>query len=213
MKTIHYFLFAAIVALSACKGSGKKTGPSGSDTLMPTAASSADAGASEMAKRYEIKSGTIVYKGPMGVIQTLYFENYGAMEVFTTELEMMGVKTKDTQIRRDGYQYSFKEGETTGSKTKWYTNDMNYSKMDIEAMKRYKVKKLGSENIAGKNCEKYSAEFGGSPITTWVWGNIMIKSITQFGNSEMVIEATKIEEGAIDGSLFEVPSNITFTEV
>jgi hypothetical protein len=209
MKTIHYFLFAAIFALAACKGGGEQSGSLESDSTQTVTESSDMA---TTTKRYEVKSGTVVYKGPMGVVQTLYFENYGAMEVFTTELEMMGIKSKDTQIRRDGYQYSFKDGETTGSKTKWYTNDMHFSKMDVEAMTRYKVKKHGNETIAGKNCEKYTAEFGSSPITTWVWNNIMIKSITNMANTEMIIEAIKIEEGSVDPAIFEVPATITFTE-
>lgn len=213
MKNTHYFLFAILLAFTACNGSSDQSGNSGTDSTLAASEPSADRASAIQSKRYEIKSGTIVYNGPMGVVQTLYFDNYGAMEVFTTELEMAGITSKDVQIRRDGYQYSYKAGEPTGTKTKWYTNDMHFSKMDIDAMKRYKVKKLGNETIAGKKCEKYSAEFGGSPMTTWVWNNIMIKSITEFGNSEMIIEATKIEEGAVDGKLFEVPGNITFKEV
>jgi hypothetical protein len=212
MKTFHYFIFAILFVLAACKGGGVKPGLAETDSTTAITESSADAGAVTPAKRYEIKSGTVVYKGPMGVIQTLYFDNYGATEVFTTELEMMGIKSKDTQIRRDGYQYSFKAGETTGVKSKWYTNDVNYTKMDVELMKQYKVKDLGSETIAGKSCKKYSAEFGSSPIVTWVWNNIMVKTITKMANTEIVIEATKIEEGPVDATLFEVPANVTFTE-
>jgi len=215
MKTIHYIIILSILAISACKNGGENQSVEEAivnnesiDEIAEAAGMDTDA-----KKRYEIKSGTVVYTAPMGVVQTLYFDNYGAMEVFVTELEMAGITSKDIQIRRDGYQYAYKNGETTGTKTKWYTNDMHFSKMDVEAMKRYKVKKQGNENIAGKNCEKYTAEFGGSPMTTWVWGNIMIKTITKFGTGEMIIEATKIEEGPIDGSLFEIPANITFSEV
>jgi hypothetical protein len=212
MKTIHYLIFTILVVLAACKGGSDKPGTTATDSTQAVTQTSTDAGTAAPAKRYEIKSGTIVYKGPMGVIQTLYFDNYGAIEAFTTELEMMGIKSKDTQIRRDGYQYSFKAGETAGVKTKWYTNDMNYSKMDVELMKQYKVKDLGTETIAGKSCKKYSAEFGSSPITTWIWNNIMIKTITSMGNTNMVIEATKIEEGPVDATVFEIPSNVTFKE-
>lgn len=215
MKLTHYILLAVLFIFASCKNSTEKqatdqaiTDSESIDQIAEAAGMDTDA-----KKRYEIKSGTVVYSAPMGVVQTLTWENYGAVEVFVTELEMAGITSKETQIRRDGYQYSFKAGESTGSKTKWYTNDMHFSKMDVEAMKRYKVKKHGNETIAGKNCEKYTAEFGGSPMTTWVWGNIMIKTITQFGQGEMVIEATKIQDGPVDSKLFEVPANITFTEI
>ncbi len=215
MKTLHYFLLSVLFVFASCKNSGENQAieqtidnTESVDEIAKSAGMDTDA-----KKRYEIKSGSIFYTTSMGVIQTLYFDDYGAMEVFVTELEMAGITSKEVQIRRDGYQYSYKPGETTGTKSKWYTNDMHFSKMDVEAMKRYKVKKHGDETISGKKCEKYSAEFGGSPMTTWVWGNIMIKTITKFGTGEMVIEATKIDEGPVDSKLFEVPSDITFNEV
>ncbi|QQS52166.1 MAG: hypothetical protein IPM71_05380 [Bacteroidota bacterium] len=215
MKTIQYTLLSILFVFASCKNSGEKSAAEQAltdsekiDEISETADLESDA-----KKRYEVKSGTIVYTAPMGVVQTLTWDNYGLMEVFVTELEMAGITSKDIQIRRDGYQYSFKAGETTGTKTKWYTNDMHFSKMDMEAMKKYKVKKLADETIAGRKCEKYSAEFGGSPMTTWVWGNIMMKTITKFGTGEMIIEATKIEEGPVAASIFEIPANITFSEV
>ncbi|MBN2484954.1 MAG: hypothetical protein JXB34_03170 [Bacteroidales bacterium] len=213
MKTIYYFLFVILFTIASCKGKSEKAAETLPDSEQTASATTAGESAPAEKKRYEIKSGKVVYNGPMGVIQTLYFDNYGALETFTTELEMMGVKSKDCQIRRDGYQYSFKEGETTGTKSAWYTNDMNYSKMDVKLMERYKVKDLGTETIAGKNCRKFSAEFGSSPMTTWVWNNIMVKTITKMGNGEMVIEAASIEECPVDAAVFDIPETITFTEV
>lgn len=210
MKIFHFYLFTALFALAACKGGNEQqTADNNIDGSISDAGSAANPA---VINRYLIKSGCILYKGSMGVNQTLYFDNYGAVEVFATEMDLGTVKTKVTQIRKEGYQYSFAEGQKTGQKTKWITNDINYSKLDPELLKRYKLKDLGTETILGKKCRKYSLETGNTPATVWIWGNIMVKTFTKMGNSDMIIEATKIEEAPVDAAVFEIPSNVTFTE-
>lgn len=209
MKNIFYLLLSGIFILASCKNGGEKQTASTGENAVSTDQSSSEANV----KRYLIKSGSVVYKGPMGVIQTLYFDDFGASEVFTTELDMGIAKSKETQIRKDGFQYSFKEGDSTGRKTKWYAPAADYTKMDAEALKKYKMKDLGKETISGKECTKYSIEYGGSTMYSWMWNNIMVKSVTKMGNGEMIIEATKIEESPIDANLFRLPDNITFEEV
>jgi hypothetical protein len=210
MKTIHFYLFTTLFALAACKGGHEQRTATANDAGSAIEGSSAANPA--VTHRYLIKSGCINYIGAMGVNQTLYFDNYGAVEAFTTEMDMGTAKTKITQIRKEGYQYSIVEGQPTGTKTKWITNDINYSQLDPELLKRYKLKDLGTETILGKKCRKYSLETGNTPATVWIWGNIMVKTFTKMGNSDMIIEATKIEEAPVDAAVFEIPSNITFTE-
>lgn len=164
-------------------------------------------------QRYEIKSGVILYNAPMGAKQELYFDDYGAKEVFITSIDLGIAKSKTTEIRIDGFNYKFEDDKTEGIKTKWFTNDFDYSKADKSLMEEYKVKELGSETIDGKECKKYSAEFGSTPITTWIWKNIMVKSITNFSGKDMIIEATKIEETSVDPKMFELPSGVTFKEM
>jgi hypothetical protein len=211
MKKNLVCMVAAILVLAACKN-GSNAGTEGSADSAVVSGNEIATNQAAPAQRYQIKSGCVTYKGPMGVIQKLYFENYGAMEVFTTEIEMFSVKSKDIQIRKEGYQYSYKDGETTGVKSRWITNDVNYTTLDMEQMKEYKIKDMGTESIAGKECKKYSAEFGSTPVTTWIWNNIMIKTVTNIGSGDLVVEATKIEEGPVDAAIFEVPSGVTFKE-
>jgi hypothetical protein len=213
MNKINYLILAVIFLLTACKsGSDKQkvTGSGDTDLSVQTVSSSSES--APAVKRYSVKSGYVVYSGPMGVIQKLYFDNYGAVETFTTELDLGISKTKETQIRKDGFQYSFKEGETNGRKTKWYVASTDYSKMDTKVMKDYNIKDLGKETIAGRVCQKYSIGTGSMPLTTWIWNNIMIKTVTKMGQGEMVIEATQIEEGPVDDSIFLIPEDITFEE-
>jgi len=149
----------------------------------------------------------------MDTKQELYFDDYGAKEVFITSIDFGIAKSKSIQIRKDGFSYSYEEGKTEGTKTAWYAENMDYSKTDPKTMERYKVKDLGTEIIDGKECKKFSAEFGSSPIVTWSWNNIMVKSITKMGGNDFVIEATKIQETSVDPKMFELPADVTFKEM
>ena len=164
-------------------------------------------------QRYGIKSGFIKYTAPMGTEQELYFDDYGAREVFISSIDLGVAKSKTIEIRKDGFSYSYKDGEKEGTKRAWYTSDMDYSKADPKILERYKVKDLGTETIDGKECKKFSAEFGKTPILTWSWNNIMVKSITQMGGKDFVIEAVKIQDGSVDSKMFELPAGVTFKEM
>ncbi|OGU64189.1 MAG: hypothetical protein A2W30_06870 [Ignavibacteria bacterium RBG_16_36_9] len=145
--------------------------------------------------------------------QELYFDGYGAKEAFITSIDLGVAKSKSIEIRKNGFSYNYEEGKTEGTKRAWYVSDMDYSKADPQTIERYKVKDLGTELIGGKECKKFSAEFGGSPIYTWSWKNIMIKSITKMGGNDFIIEATKIQDTAVDPKMFELPDGVTFKEM
>ncbi len=208
MKNLLFTLFVLSLFLIGCsKTEEQKT--ENTDQSVNTENSSAP----EINHRYGIKSGVISYIAPMNTVQELYFDDYGAKELFITSIDLGIAKTKNFEYRLDGFAYSYEEGKTEGQKRKWITNDMDYSKADAKMMERYKVKDLGTETIDGKVCKKYSAEFGGAPIYTWNWNNIMVKSITQMGGNDFVIEATKIQETTVDPNMFELPKGITFKEM
>lgn len=208
MKKLLFVLFALTFIIACSKKEEQKVENTDQQTVTTEQTSTP-----VVNHRYDVKSGVIYYDAPMGAKQELYFDDYGAKEVFITSIDLGIAKSKSTEIRMDGYTYKFDNDKKEGIKTKWYTNDFNYSKPDPAMMERYKVKDLGSETIGGKQCKKYSAEFGKTPITTWVWNNIMVKSITNFGGKDMIIEATKIEETSVDPKIFELPAGVTFKEM
>lgn len=167
-----------------------------------------------VSQRYGIKSGVIFYDAPMGAKQELYFDDYGAKEVSITSIDLGIAKTKTIEIRKDGFSYTYEEGKNEGTKKAWYVPaNTDFSKADPKILERYKVKDLGTETIAGKECKKFSAEFGSSPIVSWTWNNILIKSVTKMGQGEFVIEATKVQDGSVDSKLFELPAGVTFKEM
>ncbi|MEO8231340.1 MAG: hypothetical protein ABI638_03605 [Ignavibacteriota bacterium] len=164
--------------------------------------------------RYGIKSGVIFYDAPMNTKQELYFDDYGAKEVSITSIDLGVAKSKSIDIKKDGSSYTYEEGKTEGTKKAWYVPaSTDYSKADPKSIERYKIKDLGTETLAGKECKKFSAEFGSSPILSWTWNNILIKSVTKMGGKDFVIEATKIQDGNVDNKIFELPAGVTFKEM
>lgn len=163
--------------------------------------------------RYGIKSGIIFYNAPMNTKQELYFDDYGAKEVSITSIDLGVAKSKSIDIRKDGFSYTYEEGKTEGTKRAWYVTNTDYSKADPKTLERYKIKDLGTETVAGKECKKFSAEFGNSPMVSWTWNNILIKSATKMGGNDFVIEATKVQDGNVDSKMFELPAGVTFKEM
>jgi len=208
MKNLLFFILALIFLIACSKTDEKKVESADQETV-----TTQETPQPVISQRYGIKSGVIFYNAPMGVKQELYFDDYGAKELFITSVDLGIAKSKSIEIRRDGFSYSYEEGKTEGTKKAWYAENMDYSKADPKTMERYKVKDLGTEVIDGKECKKFSAEFGSSPILTWSWNNIMIKSITKMGGKDFIIEATKIQETSVDPKMFELPDAVNFKEM
>jgi hypothetical protein len=208
MKQVFFYLSGVILLLMlGCKGNNQPA--TGSESEITTGTDDMK-GMSE-GHRYGIKSGMVVYNAPMGMIQTLYFDDFGKKEVTITEMDMGGTKFKTTDIRKDGYNYNFKEGEKTGKKSVWTVQNQNYDKLDPEIVKQFKLKDLGNERIAGKECKKFSMEIGSTPSNAWIWNGVLIKSVTSMMGKEFIIEATKVEEGPVPAEVFELPADVTFT--
>ena len=209
MKKLLFTLFA-ITFIVACS----KTEEQKPETTDQQTTTTQEAPKPVVSQRYGVKSGVIFYDAPMGTKQELYFDDYGAKEVSITSIDLGIAKTKSIEIRKDGFSYTYEEGKTEGTKKAWYVPaSTDYSKADPKTLERYKVKDLGTETVAGKDCKKFSAEFGSSPIVSWTWNNILIKSVTKMGGADFVIEATKIQDGSVDSKIFELPAGVTFKEM
>jgi hypothetical protein len=204
------FVFLALTFIIACSKTEEKK-VEGTDQQTVT---TQEAPKPVVTQRYGVKSGVIFYDAPMGTKQELYFDDYGAKEVSITSIDLGIAKTKSIDIRKDGFSYTYEEGKNEKKKKAWYAPaSTDYSKADPKTLERYKVKDLGTEIIAGKDCKKFSAEFGGAPMISWTWNNILIKSTTKMGGADFVIEATKIQDGSVDSKMFELPAGVTFKEM
>jgi hypothetical protein len=205
------FIGFTLVLLLSLQGCSNKTPQASSDEKNIAPETTANA-SSQTLQRYGIKSGTIIYKAPMEMKQSLYFDDFGKREVLISEMSMTGMNFKDIEIHKDGFIYKYKAGEKTGTKLRWNIQDQNYDKLDPEMAKQFKLKDMGTDEMAGKKCKKFSMEVGGSPVYAWIWNGISVKTVTNMMGKEFVIEAIKIDEGPVPQELFEVPADITFTE-
>lgn len=210
MKNLLFLLFALTFLFACSKKEDQKV--ESTDQQMATTEEAPPPPV--VNNRYGIKSGIIFYDAPMNTKQELYFDDFGTKEVSITSIDLGVAKTKSIDIRKDGFSYTYEEGKTEGTKKSWYAPaSTDYSKADPKSIERYKIKDLGTETLAGKECKKFSAEFGGSPILSWTWNNILIKSVTKMGGKDFVIEATKIQDGNVDSKIFELPAGVTFKEM
>lgn len=209
MKKLLFTLFALVFIIACSKTEEQKVENTDQETK-----TTQETQQPVVNQRYGIKSGVIFYDAPMGAKQELYFDDHGAKEVSITSIDLGIAKTKTIEIRKDGFSYTYEEGKNEGTKKAWYIPaNTDFSKADPKTLERYKVKDLGTETIAGKECKKFSAEFGSSPIVSWTWNNILIKSTTKMGGADFVIEATKIQDGSVDSKIFELPAGVTFKEM
>ena len=209
MKKLLFTLFALVFIIACSKTEEQKPETADQQTV-----TTQEAPNPVVSQRYGIKSGVIFYNAPMDTKQELYFDDYGAKEVSITSIDLGIAKSKTIEIRKDGFSYTYEEGKTEGTKKAWYAAaSTDYSKADPKTIERYKIKDLGTETIAGKECKKFSAAFGNTPIVSWTWNNILIKSVTKMGGADFVIEATKIQDGGVDSKIFELPAGVTFKEM
>ena len=168
-------------------------------------------GANAQEKLYSVKSGVVTMEMNMmgqDIVQEVYFDDYGAKQA--TVSEFGGNKMR--QVVVDGDNLMVNDATKTAIKMPMMSQRevVNYSNLDEATVKKFKVKELGKETIAGKECTKYSVTvfMMGQPQkqTVWVYKGITLKSSSSSDFGEMVQTATKIQEDVeIPASMFTLP--------
>jgi hypothetical protein len=178
---------------------------------------------------YESKSGIITYgMNFMGEqTQVLYFDDWGKKEArySTTEIEMMGVKSKteEVEINSDGYTIKFDLQKKQGTKMKSFAPlgaakgfPKDLDNLTKEIMDQYKMKDLGKKDILGKQARAFEMDVMGMKSEVWIWNNIPVytKVFLTKDSAPMEITAVKIETDVpIPADKFQVPSDIKLTEI
>ena len=175
------------------------------------------AGAQE--KMYEVKSGIVTMEMDMmgqKVTQQIYFDDYGVKQA--TVGNFGGRKSRNIVV--DGSTVMVNDDEKTAMKMPMMGQQerVNFLQLDEKAIKKYKVKELGTETVAGKECKKYEVTLFmmGQPQkqTVCVYKGITLKSTSKsdFGSMDQV--ATKVEENVtIPASMFTVPEGVKIEEM
>ena len=168
----------------------------------------ATAMAQDGAKYYGIKSGTIKVEMDMmgqAVPSTIYFDDYGAKQA--TSISMMGMEM--TQINKDGKMYLVNKGEKSVQEMPQQQEQINYLNLTDEIKAKYKIKEVGKETVAGKECTTYTVEVSqmGQTVKTTVsvWNGIAMKTTADMGGFSMSQKVTEVKEGPVDAAIFEIP--------
>ena len=176
-------------------------------------------GAQAQEKLYTVKSGIVTMEMDMmgqKIVQEVYFDDYGAKQA--TLSDFGGMKSRSIVV--DGETVMVNDDEKTAMKMPMMgqRETVNFSNLDEKAIKKYKVKELGTETVAGKECKKYEVTLFmmGQPQkqTVWVYKGITLKSSSSSDFGEMVQTATKIQEDVeIPASMFTLPEGVEIQEM
>jgi len=178
--------------------------------------------------RYGIKSGIVTYKMVVMGMPTeivTYFDQYGDVEATISKVvaKVMGmsVETESKTITKDGYVYSIDMEEKTGTKVK-LSDDFDYRSFDLRKldgeMKQQFENALAhakTETFLGKTCKVIEMKDGnvGTDSKIWLWKNIPLRYSINSAQGKIEMQASSVEEKAVDSHFFEVPSDISFREV
>jgi hypothetical protein len=174
-------------------------------------------------KRYEFKSGKVVYQstGSMTGTETMYFDNYGMLEVKNTKatLEMMGIKqVSDTKVIMNNkfvYTIDNNSGEATKMENPLYSmfpEGTDLEKVGEEMMKNMGGIKIGTETVSGKDCEIWEIKKLMSKV--WVWKSIPIKSEVNMMGLKITQIATSVEVDIdVSADEFKIPEGVEFKDM
>ena len=176
-------------------------------------------GAQAQEKLYTVKSGIVTMEMDMmgqKVVQEIYFDDYGVKQA--TLSDFGGRKSRNIVV--DGATVMVNDEEKTAMKMLMMgqRETVNFSNLDEKAIKKYKVKELGTETVAGKECKKYEVTLFmmGQPRkqTVWVYKGITLKSSSSSDFGDMTQTATKIQEDVeIPASMFTLPAGVKVEEM
>ncbi len=159
-------------------------------------------------KRYEVESGRVLYTisgggNMMGIKnevhghKSLYFEDYGNVEVQETETtsKMMGRPKKQHRLVKiqDGMVYSvdYQEKMITKQDMSQMMNGKDMSKMGKEWLKEMGAKKVGTGEVLGLPCEIW--ETMGTKI--WTHKGVTLKIVSNIMGMVHKEEATEVKFG------------------
>jgi len=216
----------ALILLVGCKSNNTKPAEDGSAVNADNAATAEKKEETYSGpRRYLVKSGIIQYQysGMQTGTETLYFDDYGMKEAKFTDatMKMMGVEQKRQELSiLDGdNQYTIDLTKKTGIKMKnpflsqalTDSDDEAIIKLGEKMMAEEGGKKIGTETVAGKECDVW--EIKKMNAKTWVWKALPLKFEMNGMGMKLGMVATSIQENVdIPAEKLAVPEGIKITE-
>ena len=165
---------------------------------------------------YEVKSGIVTMEMDMmgrKIVQEIYFDDYGTKQAM--KMDFQGQKVRAVEV--DGEYIMIDEASMTGTKMPAMgmgsNEKINFLDKSEKNIKKNKIKELGTEVIAEKECTKYSVAvfMMGQVIKqyVWVYKGITLKTSVSTDFGEMGMAATSfVEDAEIPAEMFEVPEGL-----
>ena len=169
---------------------------------------------------YEVKSGIVTMEMDMmgrKIVQEIYFDDYGAKQA--TIMEFQGKKMRAIDVKGENVMIDDENKTATKMPAMGMTNEkINFLDKSEKNIRKNKIKELGTEIVAGKECTKYSvAVFVMGQVlkqTVWVYKGITLKSSISTDFGEMVQIATNlVEDVEIPAETFEMPEGIKIQQM
>ena len=154
---------------------------------------------------YEIKSGKVTMQMDMmgrKITQEIYFDDYGQKQA--TVMDMRGKTVRGITV--DGQNIMIDDKEMTAVKMPSFDmggEKINFNDKSEKNIRKNKIKVIGTEVVAGKECTKYTAAIFlmGQVVKQTAW---IYKGMT----------AVSIEEDIeIPASMFTIPEGVTVQEM
>ena len=164
---------------------------------------------------YEVKSGIVTMEMEMmgrKIVQEIYFDDYGAKQA--TIMEFQGKKMRAIDVKGDNVMIDDENKTATKMPAMGMTNEkINFLDKSEKNIRKNKIKEIGTEVVAGKECTKYTvAVFVMGQVlkqTVWVYKGITLKSSISTDFGEMVQVATNlVEDVEIPAETFVLPEGI-----
>jgi hypothetical protein len=176
-------------------------------------------------RRYPVKSGIVKYEltGNHSGSEVLYFEDYGMREAkFTKRTITMGGQTQSSSellLITPEHMYTISLDRKEGIQSRSpFSGDFlaksgakNFRELGKMMLEQMGGKIIGTETIAGKECEVWEMKDAGAK--SWMWNDIPLKIEAKPMNMSLLSTATSIEtDVAIAADKFKVPAGIKISE-
>ena len=174
--------------------------------------------AQEKERLVDFKSGIITMTSDLlgqTVITKKYYDDYGRkFAQFTMEPYYEDGERKDTlligRIRGDVNNIVVDYANKVLRVQSRDSTEINFVNLSEEAIKKYKIKRLGEEEVCEKPCVKYSFSYKSQgqnlKYQVWVWKGVTLKKRVKSLFLDYESEATAIQvDVPVDSTVFVVP--------
>ncbi len=169
---------------------------------------------------FRFKSGIIEYRytGDKTGTAVHYIDDYGMKTAVYSEVTNEGEMTRGWVISSGEYQYIWdpdRPGQGMKMKNPLVSRIKQSSPGEIEALtaetyEKMGMKKTGTENFLGKECDLLKGTMG----KVLIWNGVMLLIDLSMGEFRSRQEATSVKTNIpVDQKYFIVPANITFQEM